>query len=137
MAAPLLADLGNLPPAVARRVEAATAPRGASLQTFADLLRHPSPPVDLLEMVKDFAKTNADHPEAGLPREVAAALYYACIATAFVRLNIRITKLPDADLARGLLWAVEQPWLDAETQQLLQGALARITRAETRDALGS
>jgi hypothetical protein len=125
MAAPLLADLGGL------------APPGAPFQSFADLLRHSSPPIALLELVKNFAKSNAEHPESGLPKEIAAVLYYACIAAALLRLEARISKLPDADLARGLRWAGEQTWLDEETRQLLAGGLAAITRAGPREAAGS
>ena len=125
MAAPLLADLG--------------APAGvqdAPRQSFADLLRHPSPPLALIEQVKDFAKTNAEHPEDGLPREIAAVLYYACIAAALLRLGARISKLPDADLGRGLRWAAEQPWLDEPTRQLLAGALAAVPPAGAPGAAG-
>jgi len=63
-------------------------------------------------------------------------LYYACIAAALLRLKARISKLSDADLSRGLRWAVEQPWLDEETKQLLAKALAGITGAGARDASG-
>jgi hypothetical protein len=136
MAALLEADLGGLTPPAARRLEAMAAAQGAPARSFADLLRHPSPPLELLEMVKDFAKTNADHPENGLPKEIAAVLYYACIAAALLRLKARISKLPDADLGRGLRWAAAQPWLDEETKQLLARALAGITGAEARDASG-
>ncbi|MGA2662405.1 MAG: hypothetical protein ABSH34_33410 [Verrucomicrobiota bacterium] len=137
MAAPLAVDLGGLAPPAARRLEALAAAQGAPAQSFADLLRHQSPPLELLEMVKDFAKTNADHPENGLPKEIAAVLYYACIAAALLRLKARISKLSDADLGRGLRWAAEQPWPDEETKQLLARALAGIMPAGAREASGS
>jgi hypothetical protein len=134
MAAPLLADLGGLAPPAARRLEALAAAQGAPVRSFADLLRDQSPPLELLEMVKDFAKANADHPENSLPKEIAAVLYYACIAAARLRLKARISKLPDADLGRGLRWAAQQPWLDEETRQLLVRALEGITPAGAQDA---
>ena len=136
MAALLRVDLGGLARPAAERLEALVAAPAAPLQSFADLLRHPSPPLELLELVKDFAKTNADHPENGLPKEIAAVLYYACIAAALLRLKARISKLSDADPGRGPRWAVEQPWLDEETKQLLAKALAGITGAGARDASG-
>jgi hypothetical protein len=119
MAAPLLADLQEVARAAGRRLEPPAADQGARFPSFADLLRHAEPPLELLELVKDFAKCNASHPENGLPKDIAAAIYYACIAAALVRLKARISKLSDADLARGLRWAGQQPWLDRETLQLL------------------
>ena len=67
-----------------------------------------------------------DHAESSLPNEVAAALYYTSIAAALVRLDARITRLPEAELRRGLLWTREQAWLDEETKQLLLQAAAKI-----------
>jgi hypothetical protein len=136
MAAPLLADLEGSAPPAARPLEALAAGQDGLPRSFADLLRHPSPRLELLELVKDFAKANADHPENGLPKEIAAVLYYACIAAALLRLKARISKLSDADLRRGLSWAAEQPWLDEETKQLLARALAAMTPAAARDASG-
>jgi hypothetical protein len=134
MAAPLVVDLGSAAPAAAQRLEALTSAPDAPFRSFADLLRHPTPAVDLLGLVKDFAKTNADHPESGLPREVATVLYYACIAAALVRLGTRISKLPEADLARGLRWAADQPFVDDESRQLLAGAAATLEPAGARAA---
>ena len=51
-----------------------------------------------------------------LPGEVASVLYYASIASALARLGRRITRLPDADLRRGLLWAREQVHTRAPVQ---------------------
>jgi hypothetical protein len=77
-------------------------------------------------LTKDFAKANMDHAQSSLPGEVAAALYYTSIAAALVRLGARITRLPDAELRRGLLWTSDQVWLDAETKQLLLQAAAKF-----------
>jgi hypothetical protein len=137
LAAPLVVDLGGLAPPAERRLAALAAAQSAPAQSFADLLRHQSPPLALLELVKDFAKSNAEHPENGLPKEIAAVLYYACIAAALLRLKARISKLSDADLSRGLRWAAGQPWLDEETKQLLVRALAGITPSGAREASGS
>jgi hypothetical protein len=138
MAAVLLVDLGGVAPPVEDLPPEGGVPaaQGAPCRSFADLLRHPSPPLGLLELVKDFAKANADHPENGLPKEIAAVLYYGCIAAALVRLMARISTLSDAELGRGLRWAVEQPWVDEETKQLLARALAGMTRAEAPDGSG-
>ncbi|HEV2319156.1 MAG TPA: hypothetical protein VGV18_05365 [Verrucomicrobiae bacterium] len=127
MSAPVLMDLGSFDPRTASQLKALTAAQGLLLSSFAELFNHANPPVQLLQLVKDFAKTNLDHPESGLPREIATALYYASIATALVRLDKRISKLSDADLQRGLRLTREQPWLDERTKSLLSEALKKIS----------
>lgn len=127
MSAPVLMDLGNFDPRTASQLKSLTAAQGLLLSSFADLFNHPNPPAQLLQLVKDFAKTNLDHPESGLPREIATALYYASIAAALVRLDKRISQLSNADLQRGLRATREQPWLDERTKSLLSEALNKIS----------
>jgi hypothetical protein len=101
--------------------------QGLLLSSFSDLFNHATPPLQLLQLVKDFAKANMDHPESGLPREIATALYYTSIAAALLRLDKRISQLPDADLQRGLRWAQEQRWLDEKTKGLVAAALKKLS----------
>lgn len=126
MAAPVLVDLGTFDPRTATRIRIQSEAQGLLLKSFADLFHHPAPPLELLELIKDFAKANLDHPESGLPDEIATTLYYTSIATALVRLDRRISQLPDADLQRGLRWAMDQAWLDAPTKDLLGQASEKI-----------
>jgi len=130
MSAPMLVDLGGFDPRTATRLRTLSEAQGLLLKSFADLFHHPSPPVELLELVKDFAKANLDHPGSGLPGEIAAALYYTSIAAALVRLDARISQLPDADLQRGLRWAMEQGWLDEKTKELLAQALKKVSNGK-------
>jgi hypothetical protein len=127
MSAPVLMDLGSFDPRTASQLKALTAAQGLLLSSFADLFNHSNPPIQLLQLVKDFAKANLDHPESGLPREIVTALYYASIAAALVRLDTRISKLSDADLQLGMRLTREQPWLDERTKSLLTEALKRIS----------
>src|SRR5580692_8057022 len=127
MSAPILMDLGSFDPRTASQLKTLTAAQGLLLSSFADLFNHANPPVQLLQLVKDFAKTNLDHPESGLPREIATALYYASIAAALVRLDKRISQLPDEDLQRGLRLTREQAWLDERTKSLLEEALKKVS----------
>jgi hypothetical protein len=124
--APMLVDLGGFDPRTATRLKLVSDAQGLLLKSFSDLLQHPAPPVELLELVKDFAKANLDHPESGLPAEIASALYYISIAAALVRLDARISKLSDASLQRGLSWTREQAWLDDPARVLLAQALEKI-----------
>jgi len=126
LAAPLLADLGGLDPRTATRWQLVSDAQELRLNSFSDLLRHPAPPVELLELVKDFAKANLDHPESGLPAEIASTLYYVSIAAALVRRGARISKLPDTSLQRGLAWTREQAWVDETSRELLVLALERM-----------
>ena len=121
-------DLGTFDPKTAGSLKIQSEAQGLLLKSFGDLFRHPSPPVDLLKLVKDFAKANLDHPASGMPGEIATALYYASIAVALVNLNQRISQLPDADLRRGSLKRVkEQPWLDEQTKELFSAALTKLS----------
>jgi hypothetical protein len=129
MAAPVLVDLGTFDPQTATRIRIQSEAQGLLLKSFADLFHHPAPPIELLESIKDFAKANLDHPESALPDEIATTLYYSSIATALVRLDKRITQLPDADLQRGLRWVMDQAWLDAPTRELLGKAVEKLGKA--------
>jgi len=130
MSAPMLVDLGALDARTAARVKTLSAAQNLLLKSFADLFHHPTPLIELLELVKNFAKSNLDHPESGLPGEIAAALYYTSIAAALARLDARISQLPDAELRRGLKWSLAQPWLDEKTRGLLAAALQKISGGE-------
>ena len=126
MSTPMLVDLGSLEARTAAKVRTLSEAHGLLLKSFSDLFQHPAPPLELLELVKDFAKSNIDHPQSGLPDEIATALYYSSIAAALVRLETRISRLPDADLRQGLRWTSEQAWLDEKTKGLLAQALEKL-----------
>jgi hypothetical protein len=126
MSAPIAVDLGSFDARTANHLKTVSAAKGLLLSSFADLFNHPAPPLQLLQLTKDFAKANMDHPESGLPAEIAATLYYAGIAAALVRLDKRITQLPDADLQRGLAMTAKQPWLDEKTKALLTDAMKKL-----------
>lgn len=126
MSAPMLVDLGSFDAPTATKLKTLSDAQGLLLKSFADLFNHPAPPLELLQLVKNFAKANVDHPESGLPGEIASALYYASIAAALVHLDTRISQLPDADLRRGFRWLQEQPWLDENTKGLLAEARKKL-----------
>jgi hypothetical protein len=127
MSAPMLVDLGAFDDHTAARLRTLGDAQGLLLKSFADLFHHPAPLPELLELVKNFARANMDHPESALPGEIAAVLYYTSIAAALVRLDARLSQLSDADLQRGLNWALGQPWLDEKTKGLLAQALAKVS----------
>jgi RNA polymerase sigma-70 factor (ECF subfamily) len=99
------------------------------LKTIGDLLHHPRPRPELLELVKDFAKDNRTDPESPLGREVATVLYYAAIAVALTRCDRRISRHDDNTLRQGFRWGSDQPWVDEATRELFRAALRRLGAA--------
>jgi hypothetical protein len=95
---------------------------GQSLRSFGDLFRHPSPPLDLLRLTKEFAKASDDRVEDPLPPEIATVLYYGVIAVALVRHGQRISSLDDGRLREGIEWVLGQPWVDSETRRVFAEA---------------
>lgn len=127
MSTPMRIDLGMFNQQIATRIAQLSEAQGLVLKSFADLFHHPAPPIELLLLVKDFAKANLDPAESGVPNEISTALYYTSIAAALVRLNERISTLADEDMRRGLQWSIQQPWLDPKTTELLNTALEKLS----------
>jgi hypothetical protein len=128
LTAPLRTDLSGLAPRLGEELAGLRTPDGRPVVTFGDLLGHPAPPVALLELVKEFAKTNRQPGRRQIPPEVATLLYYLTIGVALFRCNHRLTRLSDPDLREGLRWASAQPWADEATRDLLCRAEARLGR---------
>ena len=126
MAAPVSVDLGAFGPGAAGKLWTLVEAGNLLLRSFRDLFQHPSPPIELLELVKDFAKLNCDRPESVLPTEIATVLYFLSIAAALVRCRRRITELSDAQLREGFAWALRQSWIDETARELLESASARL-----------
>jgi hypothetical protein len=125
LSAPVFVDLGQMPKRAATRLKNLSDAQGLLLKSFSELFHHPAPPIELLELTKDFAKANMNHPESALPSEIATALYFTSIAAAYVRLGARISRLGDLDLRRGWLWTRDQVWVDEKTKTLLVEALSQ------------
>lgn len=95
------------------------------VHSLGDLLRHPAPGVDLLRIVKQFAKDNV-RPDSDLPHPVATWLYYASIAGALVRHGVRISNLEDGAMRDGFGWARNQSWVEEEWRTLFREAIAAV-----------
>ena len=122
MAAPLHLSLGTLSGEVAHQLRSIDPPLDR-LITLGHLLRHRDPPIELLKLIKRFAKMCRNDPENPLPSEIVMLLYYASIAVAWERCRARISDLSPAALRRGLKWLVAQPWVEDETKLLLLVAM--------------
>jgi hypothetical protein len=123
LAAPLEADLGGLRPGLGGLLERLQPAGGPPIRTFKDLLDHPHPPLELLELCKQFGKRCRSNPDGPLPEDIATALYLASIAAAITRGGQRITKLADEGMRHGYRWALKQSWLDPSTRRLLEEGL--------------
>ncbi len=122
LAAPLHADLGGLDPRLGEKLEGLRTLDGQPVATFGDLLRHPAPPVALLDLVKEFAKKSGGAGRGPVPPEVATLLYYLSIGVALFRCGRRLTRLDGSALREGFHWARAQPWTDEATRELLRRA---------------
>ena len=104
----------------------ATHQDSAEHQTFGQLLAAPDPPLEMLELVRRFAKRSRVQRSGDLPDEVATVLYYAAIAAARLRHGTSLSKLDDETLWDGLAWGLEQDWLTAPLRDLFSETLKAI-----------
>lgn len=103
-----------------------------AITCLAEALRHPCPPMSLLEGVKDFAKRSrsAPGPVPGgftaslLPRELSAVFYHIAIALARLRHGVRISRLDDATCRDALKWVSAQEWVPEELKEVAREGLA-------------
>jgi hypothetical protein len=126
LAASIEYDLGGLTDELTGLLQALVTPAGSPARSFGDLLQHPAPPVELLDLIKRFAKEHWTHPDSLLPRSISMALYYAAIAAAMVRLGKKISSFEEATLRQGLQRVAGLDWLDIETRSLLENARAAL-----------
>jgi len=125
--------LDNLDSTAAESVRTRAGAQGLLIQSLGDLLRHPHPPVELLEATKAFARAHRQAACKAMPSEVATVLYYASIVAARVGGGERISGLDDDQLRRGLLWVLDQTWINDATRQLIQDGLAFLDRERGGD----
>ena len=128
-------EVGNEDAPTAAATPSAAGGAGSEPATFGELLLHPRPPQELLELVKEWAKAAKSPPDGDgrefvVPPEVATVLYFAAIAAALARLGTRITSLDDTAVAKGVKWALDQPWVEERLGGVLRDGLAGVTSNE-------
>ncbi len=99
-------------------------------RTFGQLLTDPDPPLEMLDMIRRFAKRSRTQGSEGMPEEVATVLYYAAIAAARLRHRVSISKLDDAALGSGLDWALRQSWMAEPLRDLFTVTIEAIRSRE-------
>lgn len=120
-------DLGAMSTGDSRKLAALADAQSLLVRSFGDLLSHPNPPIELLVMLKDFAKANASHPDSALPSDVARVLYYLAISVALVRCRQRITQTTDEELVQSLRWAVALPWIQPPQREIMTQAMSLLS----------
>lgn len=96
------------------------------VKTFGELLRHSDPPVEVLRLIRDFAKRLKRHAAEPYPEDVATVLYMACIAAAETRAGVNITRMSETDRTGGYRWALSLSWLPDELRELFTDAVNSI-----------
>lgn len=130
---PLSVDLGGLDASLAERVSMLASAQGLVLNSFGDLLRHPNPPLTLLELSKEFAKRSLYSPFPSIPHDVARVLYFSSIAAALSHCGKKISTLSNEDIATGIEWALTCDWVTEDAQTVLHAGLAAL-QSEAQEA---
>ena len=127
MSLPIETDLENLGADLAVRLADLCTAADPPIGCYAELFAHPDPPLELLEIVKEYAKACRDHVPSPLPPEVATVLYFASIAAAFDCHQASISSLAPGELRAGLSWTRRRAWVDDGTRRVIDAALLRLT----------
>lgn len=97
-----------------------------SLAPLARILDAPPPSVEILKLLKDFAKTQERNASGEEAKWRFTALYYLSCAISRLRWNASITSIEDARFLAGLKSCLDRAWLDASSKEVLRSALLAI-----------
>ena len=122
--APLEADLGELPPGRARLLKRLCEAEHLLLKSYGELFSHPLPPIEVLEMIKDYAKRHLARPNLELPEEMAMVLYVLSVVVARLRCGKRITSQSDEAVRKNIETMLSEPWITDSVAMLLREGLA-------------
>ena len=117
--APITVDLIGLDQALSRAGQTPETIKGPPIKTFRGLFEHPHPPIELLQVAKQFAKRCRNRPDGPLPDEIATVLYFLSIVVAMLRCGQQITGLDAGGMRHGLDWTLAQSWLDPSMRGIL------------------
>lgn len=128
---PLQSDLGGLPKTLVQELTRMEQKNGGAMHTFGYWLHHAHPPVELLRLVKRYAKSCYANPQCGIPPKVSLVLYYLCLAVALVRCRTSITSLKHEELKAGFDQLANVKWVDEASRAIFEEAwLCLSKRAE-------
>lgn len=130
--APLHPDLSQIDPALENRLEQARRSSARQWRCFADILEDSQVPLEVLQILLDFAKASWTHPHRPMPQAIAQVMYYACIAKAWRGHQLIIGGLEERHVRRGFEWALSLSWLDDATRQVFAEARQSLSPAQAR-----
>lgn len=119
----LKADLGGVSPQQARILRELCDAQGLSLKSYGDIFTHRLPPVELLELIKDYAKRNMARPDKELPEGIASLLYVLSVVVARVRCGKRITSQGDEAVRKNIEAVLAQSWVTPPVAEILREGL--------------
>ena len=128
LATPIREDLGSLSKELVRRYDQPGWPGDAgepAALTFGELFSSLNPPLEVLRIVKDYAKQAIEIADGPIPEELGAVLYYASICCALLRCGQSISRLDPQAMGEGLEWALGQPWLNDALRELFTESTGR------------
>lgn len=114
------ADMAGLDPAAAGMLTSLCEAQSLSLKSYGDILSHKLPPIELLEIIQDYAKRNLARPGAAIPGEIAELLYVLSIVVARVRWGRRITTQNDSTVLKNIRTLLAHTWLTPPVSELLR-----------------
>ena len=94
--------------------------------TLQRLFTDPAPPLSVLEAVKDCARRAAHDERSNLPSDVASLMYFAAIATAFVRRQRWISRLDLSVIRQGCEVFLAQSWVGLPFRDLFEKTIRSI-----------
>ena len=95
-------------------------------RTFGELFSHAEPPLELLKLVKDYAKIVETALNNPLPKEISMVLYFTSILLAKVRCGKRISSVSDDKIRQGGQWIIAQAWVDDRLRDVVRAALRGV-----------
>jgi hypothetical protein len=104
LSAPLSPDLLTVPGMSTERLRTILTDRPPG-HSFEAELTNQQPSAAILGAIKEFGRSVRHIHESPLFDQPAAAIYYAAIAAALVRLNLRISKMSDVEMSTAFTWA--------------------------------
>ena len=96
------------------------------INNFGDLLFHREPPLELLELSKEFFKARTQVCTRGSPEWKVAHLFYLLSILAAGERAHTISSLSSENLLKNIGWALHQGWVDARTRELVLRARPRL-----------
>lgn len=126
MALPLRTALADVSPRMTALLSLVAGENNQPIVTLGDLFEHPQPPIEILQIVKEWATQCMQKKNDDIPPRVAPVIYLAAVAAAFVKCQHRLTRSDDTDLQVTFRQALGASWITGSIRHLFQNALQRL-----------